>query len=248
MFDIEYIKGERNVSDSLSRLTLNEIFIDGHVFAIEKGGRSDGFKFVRNKRLLVPKECDIPKILEEYHIKSGHGNEKVMKHNICKKYWWLGQNKCINKYVEGCLICARASDKIKNKRVISIKSNGPMDLWELDIIGPLPETEMGNKFILSLIDHYTRYAYTFPLKRKSSNSALACYLECLSVKGVNPNKVLTDNGLEFANAEFRNLCQQRGIEVRNGSPYHPQTTGAVERFNKTLLSKLRKMCNFGDQD
>lgn len=34
-------------------------------------------------------------------------------------------------------------------------------------------------------------------------------------------------------------------EITSGSPYTPTTTGAVERFNQTLISKIRKPSNFG---
>jgi transposase InsO family protein len=120
-----------------------------------------------------------------------------------------------------------------------------MQLWEVDLVGPLPITERRNKYIVTIIDHYTRWAYAFPIKNKSSEETLECIKEAIKKEGAKPRRILTDNGLEFANAEFIRMAAEQGIELRKGSPYHPQTTGSIERLNKTLIGKLKKITDYG---
>ncbi|KAK4410235.1 Retrovirus-related Pol polyprotein from transposon TNT 1-94 [Sesamum angolense] len=55
-------------------------------------------------------------------------------------------------------------------------------------------------------------------------------------------KVLrTDNGLEFCNQSFSNLCDECGIKRHKTNPYTPQQNGVVERMNRTILEKVRCM-------
>ncbi|KAK4383959.1 Retrovirus-related Pol polyprotein from transposon TNT 1-94 [Sesamum angolense] len=57
-------------------------------------------------------------------------------------------------------------------------------------------------------------------------------------------KVLrTDNGLEFCNQSFSNLCDECGIKRHKTNPYTPQQNGVAERMNRTLLEKI-PLCPF----
>ncbi|KAL0409123.1 UNVERIFIED_CONTAM: Retrovirus-related Pol polyprotein from transposon TNT 1-94 [Sesamum radiatum] len=49
----------------------------------------------------------------------------------------------------------------------------------------------------------------------------------------------TDNGLEFCNKQFSELCDEFGIKRHNTTPYTPQQNGVAERMNRTLLNKVR---------
>eukprot|EP00253_Pinus_taeda_P014620 PITA_14620 len=51
----------------------------------------------------------------------------------------------------------------------------------------------------------------------------------------------TDNGGEFCNKEFEELCKKCGIARKKATPYTPQQNGVVERMNKTLMEKARSM-------
>jgi hypothetical protein len=210
-FDIEYIKGRLNVSDALSRL-VNNSAVNYVTNIIEKENLEEKeFKLIRNRKLKILKGEDIGRILNFYHIKTGHGSERNMKHNICKKYWWLGINKQINKFVKECLIYTKAKEFRKNKKIISIKSKNALEMWEIDVFGPLPQTKSGNKYILSILDHYTRWAYTFPMNNKSSNNVVCCLKKAFEIENDVPQKILTDNGLEFANNEFERLLINKGV-------------------------------------
>lgn len=59
---------------------------------------------------------------------------------------------------------------------------------------------------------------------------------------------MTDNGLEFTNKLLQDLCNSLQITIKHGSPYHPQTTGEIERCNKTFIRKLKCLSNFGEVD
>ena len=56
-----------------------------------------------------------------------------------------------------------------------------------------------------------------------------------------PNIILSDRGTHFRNKLVENLCEKFRIKHKLSSPYHPQTNGLVERFNRTLCETLAKI-------
>ncbi|KRH94203.1 putative LTR transposon, partial [Pseudoloma neurophilia] len=59
-----------------------------------------------------------------------------------------------------------------------------------------------------------------------------------------PECILTDCGKEFTAKEVADFLNRENVQHTTGSPYHHQTTGAVERVNKTFMNKLRKLAEF----
>ena len=53
-----------------------------------------------------------------------------------------------------------------------------------------------------------------------------------------PNKIISDQGLNFESELIANLCEVAGVQKLRTTPYHPQTNGQCERFNSTLLNML----------
>lgn len=69
-----------------------------------------------------------------------------MKNCLMKKFWWPGINGNINKWINKCEECAKCGTRKKNKNVVAKKE---YELWEMDLIGHLQETDEGNKYILT---------------------------------------------------------------------------------------------------
>ena len=60
-----------------------------------------------------------------------------------------------------------------------------------------------------------------------------------------PAKSVTDNGPQFVSQEFKDFLRDAGIDHRRVTPYHPEANAAVERFNSTLVSAIRKAMEDG---
>ncbi len=108
----------------------------------------------------------------------------------------------------------------------------PFQRLAMDMIGPLPTTPEGYKYILTVCDYGTRYPEAFPMKSTTSKDVVEPLMEMFSRTGI-PEEILTDRGSNFISAlmqEFYKLMDIRSIKT---SAYHPQTDGMVERFNGT---------------
>lgn len=95
------------------------------------------------------------------------------------------------------------------------------------------------------IDNYTKWVETTVLKDKTANTITAAIENLIIRRHGIPERLLTDCGLEFANKELKELAERLNIELNTGSPYHHNTTGAVERAIQSLTSKLKKLTDFG---
>lgn len=63
-----------------------------------------------------------------------------------------------------------------------------------------------------------------------------------------PESIYSDNGKEFDNSLILNICKKFNVTQRFGFPYHPQTQGAIEAFNKTIHKNLLKKLMASNQD
>lgn len=245
-FEIEYIKGKENFTDYLSRLC-SEANEDASLNTDTQPIDTQCF-YIRKRQLTVVKPEDQRRLLETYHTITGHGGVDAMKHAILPKYTWNGANKDIKTFVKQCTICLRARSKRRNREVISIKTKEKNELWELDIVGPFTPSEEGHRYILTKIDHYSRTGDALALKNKTAQEVINTLRTHFIARHGRPKTILMDNGLEFKNHKMSDLAQELGFEIKHSSPYHPQSTGAVEKFNDTLSKKLKKLTNFGEID
>ena len=112
----------------------------------------------------------------------------------------------------------------------------PFATWQADLLdmGATPGKPRAYRYILTVLDIFSKYAYAKPLSSKSGR-AVARAMASTFTNG-RPRVVQTDNGTEFVNALFREaLGPTKHVTSR---PYTPQAQGAVERFNGTLKKHL----------
>ena len=109
----------------------------------------------------------------------------------------------------------------------------------MDIVGPLPRSRTGNRYILVLCDYATRYPEAIPLRTIDAEHIAEQLIGVFARVGV-PQEILTDQGSNFTSQLLAELYRLLHVQSIRTSPYHPQTDGLVERFNQTLKSMLRK--------
>jgi transposase InsO family protein len=108
----------------------------------------------------------------------------------------------------------------------------------MDIVGPVTESYRGNKYILVLMEYVTRYVIAFPLKEITAQTIVKKFIKHVITKEGIPAQILTNQGSNFQSETMAELCKQLGNKQLRTTSYHPQTNGAVERFNQTLGNML----------
>lgn len=131
----------------------------------------------------------------------------------------------------------------KNMRVNFLRRRVKMkdidDLWQADLIDmqAVSKVNKGYKYIIAVIDTFSKTAWALPLKNKSKNIVVSAF-EMILKQGRIPKNLQTDFGTEFYNDKFKKLINTYAIN--HYSSYSSKKASIVERFIRTLKSKLYK--------
>ena len=118
----------------------------------------------------------------------------------------------------------------------------PFKRVAVDIVGPIaPANEAGHRYILTLVDYATRYPEAVPFKKITTEEVAEALLDIYSRVGI-PEEVLTDQGTQFMSECMQEVSRLLSIKGLTSTPYHPFCNGLVERWNRTLKSMLKRLC------
>jgi hypothetical protein len=125
--------------------------------------------------------------------------------------------------------------KFKKRRVFVFNID---DIWSADLkdMQSVSKSNKHYRYLLTVIDLFSKYAYAIPLKSKSSAHIIEAFQSLFSRR--RPRKLWTDQGTEFTNGPFRKFLKDNNIEL-----YHVFNEGkasVVERFNRTLGEMIQK--------
>ena len=145
---------------------------------------------------------------------------------------------------ERCLGCSEGKQHRESFGSGRLMSRRVLELVHSDVMGPVtPESIGGNKYILVIVDDYTRMCWVYPVRSKAVvGGVLLGWIDSIMVSKESRVKTLrTDNGGEFTSKEFEDGLTDRLIVHERTLPYTPQHNGVVERANRTLAEMARSM-------
>ena len=204
--------------------------------------REEGSVLDRHQ-LVVPRTCreSILKLSHDVPL-SGHLGVEKTKARILKLFYWPGIFKDVSAFCRSCGPCQRHSRKMFKDKAPLIPVplvEEPFSKIAIDILGPLPRSRMGNKYILVLCDYATKYPEAIPMGSMESERVAEALFEFFSKFGI-PREIQSDQGTNFVSAVMKHVYRLLGINKLTATPYHPEASGLVERLNSTILSMLRK--------
>ncbi|KAK2899936.1 hypothetical protein Q8A73_013065 [Channa argus] len=114
----------------------------------------------------------------------------------------------------------------------------PMERVGVDILGPFPTTEAGNRYILVAMDYFTKWPEAYAVPDQTATTAAQRLVEDMFSRFGVPEELHSDQGRNFESQLFAEVCQRLGVRKTRTTPLHPQSDGLVERFNRTLATQL----------
>ncbi|GJW61263.1 retrovirus-related pol polyprotein from transposon TNT 1-94 [Tanacetum coccineum] len=130
----------------------------------------------------------------------------------------------------------------KTKAVPS--SKGRLNLLHMDLCGPMRVASInGKKYILVIVDDYSRYTWTLFLRSKDETPEVLKDFLTMIQRNLQAQviTVRTDRGTEFLNKTLHAYFKEEGIEHQTSTPRTPEQNGVVERRNRTLVEAARTM-------
>ena len=177
------------------------------------------------------------------HDLRGHQGREATRRWLKENFHWSTMYQDIIRYTKECLTCQQRKDTVNTPYPLgTISSKHFNDIVAADIMSGVFPTPDGHTSILVMSDYFTRLKVAVALKNKTASEVLdAMKSAWFNVYG-HPKRLLTDRGTEFLDGETLSYLKQNGTEKVNTTPYHPQTDGSVERFNRTLQQMLATTC------
>ena len=191
-------------------------------------------------------------VLKYSHDNRASGHLGIMKtvSKIRQGYFWPGLQNDVKSYVAGCDFCSRRKEPLKTKRApMELERSGfPMERIAIDILGELPLTERGNKYIVVIGDYFTKWTECHAMPNMEASTVARILIEQVVSRFGIPYIIHSDQGRQFEGKLFTEMCTMLQITKTRTTPYHPKSDGMVERFNKTLVTMLSAYVNENHTD
>ncbi|KAL6730064.1 hypothetical protein Aduo_001060 [Ancylostoma duodenale] len=191
---------------------------------------------------VVPKQYR-RKVFDDAHsgLLAGHFGPRKVFRILSKRVFWETMKRDVWKWTRERRDCVlhNAHQKMTPplKPIIAAK---PYEIVGIDILEMGP-TSNGNRYILAVIDHFTKYGGAYAIPSKSAELIARVFFErWIADGGRLPKQLLSDQGPEFDNKVLSELCTTFGLKQIFTKGYNPRENGLTERFNRTLLGMLRK--------
>ena len=183
-------------------------------------------------------------ILYEFHDSplGGHRGMNKTHRAISLQYTWPKMRHEVEDYVKQCKSCQ--VNKIltpKNKAPMQVTTTveRPFEKSYLDVVGPLPVTVQGNKYILTFQDYLSKYVVAVPIEKQDAETVARAFVERIVLLYGTPQIVQTDQGSNFMSEVFRDTCSLLKIKKIQPTAFYPESQGSIERSHRVLAEYLR---------
>jgi hypothetical protein len=176
-------------------------------------------------------------VFKEMHgsVWAGHLRGPHTYVRVAQLYWWPRLQREVNRWVRGCQECG--SRKARPREVIpplrSIRGGDVGDRWALDVAGPFPVADGGERYVIAALEYVTRYAVAKCVTQHTAESVAFFLMEDVVLKFGAFRELLTDGAPQMVGKVIEQLVVLLQAEQTNPVPYRPQMIGLVERFHRS---------------
>ena len=155
------------------------------------------------------------------------------------RVYWPGLRQDVRTYVASCMACIARKSPCPRRAPMGHVAVGRR--WEkvaMNLLDMSITSAKGNRYVLVMVDCFSRWTEACPLPDKTAISVADAFFSNIVCRFGMPSVIHSDQGREFENKVMHELCLLGGSHKTKTTPYHPESDGLVERFNRTLLMML----------
>jgi transposase InsO family protein len=183
-------------------------------------------------------------------MNGGHLGRKRTEAIVKARAYWPGWLADVRSILRRCSQCARyhRGSAPKNVTLKPFCAGEPWETVSIDITGPHPRSRRGYVFMLTVMDHFSKWAEAIPIRNHTAETVARVLYEHVFSRFGAPKRILSDQGAEFEGILFTELCRLLRINKARCTLYKPSTNGMLERFHRTLNSMLAKIIDDTQRD
>jgi hypothetical protein len=189
----------------------------------------------------------LPKALRKFVLKQVHdsvtgghlGITKTLS-KVTSRFFWHKMRKDVEVWCKTCDLCASRKMPQKKPKASRKQYNvgAPLERVAVDIMGPFPRTQNGNKYIMIVGDYFSKWMQAFAIRQLDAVTVARKLVDqFVTIMGV-PFPIHSDQGASFESDLFKEMCKILGIEKTRTTAMRPQSDGMVERANRTIQNML----------
>ena len=207
-------------------------------------------KWYSNEGIVLRWQLVLPESLRTECIKWAHegrtgghlGPDRTAK-QVQRRAYWVAWGRDVKTFVRQCepCVCYKRGEAPKQGLLQAAPVGEPWERVAIDITGPHPVSKAGNRFILTVLDHFSKWTEAFAIRNHEATTVAKILADQVFARFGIPLQLLSDRGPEFESALMKELCVALGIDKLRTTGYKPSTNGALERFHRTLNSMLAKV-------
>ena len=179
--------------------------------------------------------------MEAVHVYMSHiGRDKTMG-LMSERFYRPGLKRLISRYVQSCALCLnkKASRRTQAEIQYIPPASDRLTDVSIDVIGPLPITARRNRFIITMIDHFSRWVELVAVNNtKAETVAEKILIHWIARFGV-PERLHSDNAQNFQSNIIKSLCKHLKIKKTTTSAYNPASNGILESSHRFLGNALK---------
>jgi hypothetical protein len=141
---------------------------------------------------------------------------------------------------ENCQKCAR-DQKQPSSFTQLIQPTWPLQRWGLDLLGPLPPAQGNLKYVVVVVEYFSKWIEAKPLATITSVTVQKFFWQNIVCRFGVPKAITVDNGTQFDAETFKDLCDQIGTKIHFASVRHPESNRLVERANGIIMTGIMKL-------
>jgi len=192
--------------------------------------------------VLVVPLCEREEVIRLCHDTKigGHwGRDKTIL-RISKTCYWPTLKRDVELYVLTCAVCNQQKNRRRHRTtMMNYQAGYPGERIHMDFLGPFTTSSNGNRYILSIVDQFTKWIEVCPTPDQSAELTAQILVEKWIARFGVPRVIHTDQGRTFESHLFKGLCDHLEITKTRTTPYRPSSNGQVERYNQQIASFIR---------
>ena len=195
---------------------------------------------------IVPRSMrkDILELCHDGRTGGHFGRDRTMN-RVRSKFYWFNFHEDVQRWVRSCETCQAVKGANKRNRGPMIKyyCGEPMDRIALDLVGPFSRSKKGNKYLLVVVDYFTKWVECIPLRNHEAPTVAKAVLEEVLTRFGLPQEMHSDQGREFTSHVLKEVCRRLGINKTQTTLQRPQSDGQAERYIRTISTQLKTFVN-----